>query len=131
MKVLATLLLGALSSLPLVAQVSGEYQNCNELAKTQSELNACASEEAVRDEAELNREYRKLLSMAGNDHERAAKIKLMERAWIAFRDAYLDAMYPAKDKQAEYGSMFPMEADMLRAQLTQQQIAALKELQRQ
>ncbi len=131
MKVLATLLLGALSSLPLVAQVSGEYQNCNGLAKTQSELNACASEEAGRDEAELNREYRKLLSMAGNDHERAAKIKLMERAWIAFRDAYLDAMYPAKDKQAEYGSMFPMEADMLRAQLTQQQIAALKELQRQ
>ena len=94
-------------------------------------MNACASEEAARDDAELNREYRKLLSIAGKDHERVAKIESMERAWIAFRDAYLDAMYPAKDKQAEYGSIFPMEADMVRAKLTRQQIAALRELQTQ
>ena len=40
-------------------------------------------------------------------------------------------MYPAKNKQAEYGSIYPMEADLLRAKLTQQQVAALKELQQQ
>jgi hypothetical protein len=43
----------------------------------------------------------------------------------------MDAMYPAKNKQAEYGSIYPMEADLLRAKLTQQQVAALKELQQQ
>jgi uncharacterized protein YecT (DUF1311 family) len=131
MKALATVLLFGLSSLPLFAQVSDKYRRCDEDAKSQFEMNACASEEAARDDAELNREYRKLLSIAEKDHERTAKIKSMEKAWIAFRDAYLEAMYPAKDKQAEYGSIFPMEADLLRAKLTQQQIAALREMQTQ
>lgn len=131
MKVPVVLLFLGISSLPLIAQVSDRYQSCDAAAKSQFEMNACASDEAARDDAELNREYRKLLSMTGDDHERAAKIESMERAWIASRDAYLDAMYPAKNKQAEYGSIFPMEADLLRAKFTQQQTAALRELQSQ
>jgi uncharacterized protein YecT (DUF1311 family) len=55
----------------------------------------------------------------------------MERAWIAFPDSYLDTMCPANDEQAEYGSMFRMEADMPRAKLTRQQISALRGLQKQ
>jgi len=43
----------------------------------------------------------------------------------------MDAMYPAKDKQSEYGSIYPMEADLLRAKLTQRQVTALKELLQQ
>jgi len=131
MKVRATVFLLGLSALPLLSQVSDKYRICDKGAKSQFEMNACASEEAARDDAELNREYQKLLLLAGKDHERIAKIESMERAWICFRDAYLEAMYPAKDKQAEYGSIFPMEADMLRAKLTKQQTAALRELQTQ
>ena len=56
---------------------------------------------------------------AASPPEAAAKIKTAQRAWIAYRDAYMGAMYPAKDKQAEYGSIYPMEADLLRAKLTQ------------
>jgi hypothetical protein len=37
----------------------------------------------------------------------------------------MEAMYPAEDKQAEYGSVYPMEADLLRAKLTQRQVTAL------
>jgi uncharacterized protein YecT (DUF1311 family) len=91
-------------------------------------MNACASDEATRVDAELNDVYRKLLSKAASPTEAAAKIKAAERAWIAYRDAYMDAMYPAKDKQAEYGSIYPMEADLLRAKLTQRQVTALEEL---
>jgi hypothetical protein len=40
-------------------------------------------------------------------------------------------MYPAIDKQAEYGSVYPMEVDLLRAKLTLQQVEALKDLLRQ
>jgi hypothetical protein len=40
-------------------------------------------------------------------------------------------MYPEKDKQAAYGSMFPMEADLLLAKLTRHQIEALQELLQQ
>jgi hypothetical protein len=37
-------------------------------------------------------------------------------------------LYPATDKQAEYGSMFPMEWDLFRAELTQQHVAALRSI---
>ena len=129
MKYLAMVLL--IASLPGLAQDSPRYRACNEKAKTQSEMNACANEDAARVDAELNDVYRKLLSKAASEPEAVAKIKAAERAWIAYRDAYMDAMYPAKDKQAEYGSIYPMEAALLRAKLTQQQVAALKELLKQ
>ena len=120
-----------IASLPGLAQDSAQYRACNDKAKTQVEMNACASEEAARLDAQLNDVYRKLLSQAASQQEAVAKIKAAERAWIVYRDAYMDAMYPAKDKQAEYGSIYPMEADLLRAKLTQQQVAALKELLQQ
>jgi uncharacterized protein YecT (DUF1311 family) len=94
-------------------------------------MNACASGEAARLDAELNEVYRKLLSQAASQAGAVAKVKAAERAWIAYRDAYLDAMYPAEDKPAEYGTIYPMEAELLRAKLTQQQVTALKELLKQ
>ena len=94
-------------------------------------MNACASEEAARVDAELNAVYRKLLLKAASQPEAVAKIKASERAWITFRDAYMDAMYPAKDKQTEYGSVYPMEADLLKAKLTRQQVGALEEMLKQ
>lgn len=120
-----------LASFPGLAQNSEQHRACNEKAKTQVQMNACASEEAARVDVQLNDAYRKLLSKAASQPEALAKIKAAERAWIAYRDAYMDAMYPAKDKQAEYGSMYPMDADLLRAKLTQRQVTALKELLQQ
>lgn len=120
-----------IASLPALAQDSAQYRACNEKAKAQVEMNACASEEVTRVDAKLNGVYQKLLSQAASQPEAAAKIKTAERAWIAYRDAYMDAMYPAKNKQAEYGSIYPMEADLLRAKLTQRQVTALKELLQQ
>jgi uncharacterized protein YecT (DUF1311 family) len=131
MRVLVTLLFLGVRPAPFFAQISEEYRKCDSTANSQFEMNACASDEAARNDAELNREYRKLLAIAEKEQNSLEKIKSMERTWIAYRDAYMDAMFPAKDKQAEYGSMFPMEADIVRAKLTQQQIAALKELQKQ
>jgi uncharacterized protein YecT (DUF1311 family) len=129
MKCLAFALL--IASLPVLAQDSAQYSACNEKAKTQMEMNACASEEAARADADLNDVYRKVLAQAGKQEEAVTKIKAAERAWIAYRDAYMDAMYPAKNKQAEYGSIYPMEADLLRAKLTKRQVTALKELLQQ
>jgi len=82
-------------------------------------------------DTELNDIYSTLLSRTAGQPGATAKIKTAERAWIAYRDAYIGAMYPAKDKRAEYGSVYPMEVDLLRAKLTRQQVAALKELLRQ
>ena len=78
-------------------------------------MHLCASEEAARGDAKLNDLYRTLLKAASSERRAVRKIKAAERAWITYRDAYMGAMYPAKNKQAEYGSIYPMEADLLRA----------------
>ncbi len=99
-------------------------------AQNQTEINRGASEIAKRADVELNAIYVKLLSKISGDQDAIAKVKKAEITWIDYRDAYIEAMYPAKDKQANYGSMFPMEVDLLRARLTQEQVKALTEMLR-
>ncbi len=108
-------LLGLLAS---VAQESAEYRACLDKATTQMAMNACASAEAARADARLNDVYHKLLAEAAKQPEAVDKIKGAERAWIAYRDAYVEAMYPAKDKEVEYGSIYLMNVNLLRAKLT-------------
>jgi len=125
-----TALLLVVVSGSVCAQESPQYRACSDGAKTQVAMNACASDEAARADAQLNDVYRTLLQKT-TDTTAATKIKVSERAWIAYRDAYIDAMYPAENKQAEYGSVYPMEIALLRAKLTRIQIAALKDLSQQ
>ena len=112
----------------LAAQDSPKYRACSAKAVAQPELNACAADEAARVDVELNRVYRELLSKNSDDPAAAEKIKKAQRAWVAYRDAYVEAMFPAEDKQAEYGSMYPMEVSQILAALTRQQVEALKDL---
>ena len=97
---------------------------------TQSEMNQCAFGELRRADAELNRVYHQLLKTVESDKLATTKIKWAEQTWIVYRDAYSEAMYPAEDKQANYGSMYPMEHAELMTKLTRDQTAALKELLR-
>jgi len=119
-----------IATLSCLAQDSALYR-CNQKAKTQLEMNTCASKEASRAETNRTVVYGKLLASASRQPDAIAKIKSSERAWIAYRDAYVDAMYPAEDKRAEYGSMFSMEVDLLRAKLTRQHIVDLRQLLKQ
>lgn len=112
------------------AQYSPQYRACSKRANTQHEMHICANEEAKRVDDELNRVYKLLLSKVGDNPLATAKIKTAQKAWITYRDAYIEAMYPANDKQAEYGSIFPMEVDLQIAKLTRQQIDALKDILR-
>ncbi len=91
-------------------------------------MNACASDEAKREDDELNRIYKLLLFKVKHASVATTKIKAAQRAWVAYRDAYIDAIYPAENKQVEYGSMFPMEEALLRATLTHQHTAALRNI---
>ena len=120
-----------LAALPSFAQDSRQFRVCDGKAKTQFEMNVCASDEAARVDSQLNDAYNKLLSQAARQQTAVAKIKAAEAAWIAYRDAYTEAMYPAENKQAEYGTVYSMEVNRLRAKLTQQQVTALKELLQQ
>ena len=122
------MLLTVLGQAPCFAQDSAEYRACSEKANTQAEMTACASAEAKRVDAKLNSTYRALLAKAESQPEAVAKIKVAERAWVVYRDAYIEATYPAKDKATEYGSMYPLEVALLRAKLTKCQVTALEDM---
>jgi uncharacterized protein YecT (DUF1311 family) len=128
MKYLAILVLVGAAAFPAFAQYSKDYAGCSDAAKTQTEMNACAGAEATRADKQLNDVYAQVLAMAAKMPEGVAKVKIAERAWIAFRDAYIEATYPAKDKQEEYGSMYALDVALLRAKLTRQQISALQDI---
>ena len=95
---------------------------------TQMAINACASQEADRVDAKLNTIYRQLLAKAAGEQNAVPKIKVAERVWIAYRDAYIEAMYPATDKRTEYGSMYGMDVALLRAKLTHEHLEDIQEL---
>ena len=126
--ILPAVILAAIASPTLIAQDSGQLDRCMDKANTQLAMNFCAKEEVLRVEAELKDLQQKLTLAARKEPGAIDKIGAVTRAWVAYRDAYLEAMYPAKDKQAAYGSIFPMEFGLLRAKLTRRQIEALREL---
>jgi uncharacterized protein YecT (DUF1311 family) len=128
MKSLVAVLSMTIISFACFAQDSAEYRACSGKANTQSEMTACASDEAARVDAKLNTTYRALLAKVASQPEALAKIKAAQRAWIAYRDAYIEATYPAKDRATEYGSIYPLEVTLLRAKVTQRQLAALEDM---
>jgi len=106
-------------------QTSAAYVGCVDNSKTQAELNQCASDEAARADAELNTSYRRLLRQIAGDSLDISKLEEAERAWRRYRDAYIEAVYPAQDKQATYGTEYPMNVNLLRAKLTREHTAAI------
>jgi uncharacterized protein YecT (DUF1311 family) len=115
----------SLVAFPLMAQTSEE--RCLETAFTRAEVNGCVSDEVRRVEAELNDVYQKLLSTVSQDPAAVAKVRASEKAWMAYRDLYIEAMWPAQNKQI-YGSMLLAKAMQLRTKLTRQHIDSVKEL---
>jgi uncharacterized protein YecT (DUF1311 family) len=115
------------AQLPGFAQISDPLQRCLDTAMTQVEITRCMSEDVGRGEAELKDVYQKLLAAVANDPQAVAKITAAEKAWVAYRDAYIEAMWPSDNKQF-YGSIFPANQRGLRAILTRQHIEDVKEL---
>ena len=58
------------------------------------------------------------------------KIETAQKAWAAYREAELELLYPAEDKQANYGSMYPMCCANDRAQLTRRRSREIRALLR-
>src|ERR1700719_4561067 len=78
-KHLIVVLLLFLNSFPSFAQQSEQFKMCKDKAKTQTEMNICADEEATRVTIELNDAHRKVLSKAANQPLAVAKIRAAER----------------------------------------------------
>lgn len=118
---------------PAFAQSNSELSTCMRAAETQAAMTECAGSEAKRVDAELDLLVQQLVAVATDRGNQQAVIKILstERAWTAYRDAYIAAMYPApegKDKQAAEGSIYPMEVNLLRARVTRNHIEELRRM---
>lgn len=96
------------------------------LAQTQADLNdqACAAYKQA--DAKLNAVYKQLLAKYKSDTTSIASLRTAQRAWVTFRDAHLDSLYPEKDKQTAYGSIYPTCACGVLADLTEARVAQLQ-----
>ena len=99
---------------------SAKVESCSQAATTQTDLSECAGKELQQAESRLAA----LLKRLGIDPNSPE-----EKAWEAYRDAQLKAIYPPlNDERAEYGSIYPMCWATLKKKLVESRIRDLKAL---
>lgn len=77
-------------------------------AQTQRELNQESCEAYNQAEKSRHKTIARIKAKFENDPAFFEKFEAYESAWEAYRQAYLAAVWPAADKQMEYGSVWPM-----------------------
>ncbi len=97
---------------------------------SQMELNQCYCNEYRKANAELNKMYQQVLSANAGEPQVPEKLKAAQRAWLAFRDAQLEAIYPTtgSDPREQYGSIYPMCYCMEQTKLTVQRTQQLNQM---
>ena len=94
---------------------------------TQRDLNICADKAARSAQARLNSLLKKIRTANTDDKEFLAALDESQKAWGQYRDAQMKLRFPKKDKQAEYGSVFPMCAAQEGESLTEKRISELRQ----
>lgn len=93
---------------------------------TQTDMNNQAYQEWKKADDELNKVYSQILKKYKDDKVFIAKFKKAELAWIKFKDAEIEAIYPEEDKMHNYGSVYPMCVNGIATEMTQQRTKELK-----
>lgn len=93
-------------------------------SQSQSELNKQAGQEYKNADKKLNDVYQLILKDYAANKAFTKNLKDAQRIWIQFRDAQVQAMYPAAAKS--YGSAFPMCRANYLTELTNQRTEALR-----
>lgn len=93
--------------------------------QTQAEMNEQAYQIYKKTDKELNDVYKQILIKYKDDKEFISKLQKAELAWIKYRDAEIEAIYPEEDK-SNYGSVYPMCVNQIMTEITRQRIKELK-----
>jgi uncharacterized protein YecT (DUF1311 family) len=96
----------------------------------QLEMNVCASEDFAKADKELNSTYQSLLQKEKNNPLFIRKLRLAQKAWLAFRDADLEAAFACAEPDVRicWGSMYPMSFLIRKTELTQERTMHLKQM---
>tara|TARA_R110002050_G_C8671328_1_gene492089 strand:- start:58 stop:384 length:327 start_codon:yes stop_codon:yes gene_type:complete len=89
-------------------------------------MNKDVNDEYQKSEIELNSIYKKILTEYKSDSIFIDRLKKTQKIWISYRDAELEIKFPAENKQAEYGSVYPMCVTYFLKELTDERIKKLK-----
>jgi len=95
-------------------------------SRTHGDMQDGACGEFKKADAELNRTYKKILSEY-KDKIFLEKLKKAQRAWLTYRDAHIESVYPVEDKAGEYGSVYGMCSCTIKKDLTEQRTKMLKQ----
>ena len=98
---------------------------CSLSAQTQGEMNAEACNAYKQIDEELNVVYKQIFREYQSESDFLEKLKKAQRAWIAYRDSHLDAVYPGG--AGEYGSAFAMCRCYLLSEMTALRVAELRQ----
>jgi len=96
------------------------------LAQSQGEMNTAAFKELEQVDAQLNKIYKELLSKGDDESDKA--LREAQRAWLKFVDLHINYVFPVKKGENPrdlYGSVYPMEYNMLKTQLFKERIKQL------
>ena len=94
-------------------------------SQSQSKMNQSAGDTLAASEAKMQTVLKKIEILYKDKKEFLNKLRISQECWLKFREAQLDALYPAKDKQSAYGSSFPMAYALYKKDLNNQRIAQL------
>jgi uncharacterized protein YecT (DUF1311 family) len=111
---------------PAATAASSSGDKCMDNAQSQAAMDACASQSLAAADKELNQVYQQVLAKYASDKVFTAKLRTAQKAWVAFRDAELEARYPASDKSLQYGSVYPMCANNELEAMTRKRIEELR-----
>jgi uncharacterized protein YecT (DUF1311 family) len=103
------------------AGVQGD--TCWDSAKAQLELNQCAALDLEAADADMNAVYKQVV--AHRDATFIKRLRIAQRAWLAFRDAHVDTIYGLSN-DGHGGSMLPMCVARLRTELTLERTKQLR-----
>jgi len=88
-------------------------------------VNACQQYEQA--DLELNEVHQDVTEAYKEDDQFEAALRKAQRAWLVFRDAHIVSLFPAEEKQWNYGSIYPMCLCSELASLTKQRTKQLQQ----
>jgi uncharacterized protein YecT (DUF1311 family) len=127
------LLIAALLALPISVSTQGpphQSNPCFAKATTQAEATACAGKALDEADAELNLVYQQLLKKHVAHKDFIKRLKLAQEAWLKFRDAHIESLYPNPDEDQlrPEGTVYPMCKAMEITRVTVERTRTLKSM---
>jgi uncharacterized protein YecT (DUF1311 family) len=95
-------------------------------AQTQSVPDKDPCDQYKKSDSELNKVFQQILREYKGDIQFIRKLKASQRAWLAYRDAQLLALFPKPDALREYGSAFRMCSCLTLDELTNERVKILR-----